>query len=322
MSLDKTIIKIQKRYGEGAIYRLGDKPMEIERFSSGSILIDDALGGGVPWGRIIEIYGEESSGKSTGLYHMIAEAQKKDYPVALIDGEHATDPTYMQALGVNLDNLYISQPTYLEQALNITEALIKGGVKLIGFDSTNALPPLTELEGESGDAVVGLAARLFSQACRKLNPLLKETGSTIVFISQIRQKIGVRFGSDKVVGVGKALKFYASIRLAYIRTGSLKDKGGAYSNTTKVVVKKNKTAPPFKETSIEIRFGEGYDLIKESIQMGIDRGLVIKSGSWFKYPDIKTGEIIHQTQGEESFRIWLLENPERLEELRGNIRAN
>lgn len=320
--IEKTIADLEKRFGSGIIYRLGgDTRLDIERFSSGSLLLDRAMGGGVPRGRIIEVYGPESSGKTTLCQHMVAEAQKAGQLCAFIDMEHALDPKYAAACGVDISNLYVSQPDTGEQALEIAETLVKGEFDLIIVDSVAALVPRAEIEGEMGDAHVGLQARLMSQAMRKLNPLAKHNKTTIVFTNQIRHRIGVMFGSPEVTSGGNALKFYASVRLDVRRTGSNKTAGEVTSNTVVVKVKKNKTAPPFQEASLEILFGTGIDAESELIDLAIEYGLMQKSGAWFKLLDPDTGEIFNQQQGKPNMRQWLVENPEVYTSLRNTIVA-
>jgi len=301
--LEKAFIDINKRFGEGSIFKLGDgQCIEIDRFSSGSIALDAALGGGYPRGRMTEIYGAESSGKSTLCLHAIAEIQKAGGNCAYIDGEHGLEPEYARSIGVDLSQLLVSQPEYLEQALEILEALIKGGVDLIIFDSTSSMPPRAELEGDYGDSHMGLAARLMSQACRKINPLLKQYKCAVMWVSQTRQKIGVStWGDNTAVGVGNALKFYASARVKIARTGSNKQMGESVSNKTKVIVKKNKTAPPFKEAEFDIVFGIGIDWQGELVDLAVAQEIISKRGSWFEFTNTETGEIIKR-QGKPNFQ--------------------
>jgi recombination protein RecA len=317
-ALQLTIDKIEKNYGKGAIMKLGDSPVEtMEVISTGSIGLDNALGiGGLPKGRVIEIYGPESSGKTTLSIHAIAEAQKKGGIAAFIDAEHAFDMNYAKKLGVDIENLLISQPDNGEQALEITENLIRSGaIDIIVIDSVAALTPKSEIEGEMGDSKMGLQARLMSQALRKLTSTISRTGCCCIFINQLREKIGVMFGNPETTTGGNALKFYASVRLDIRRIGQIKDGENIVGNRTKVKVVKNKVAPPFKVVEFDIMYGEGISKMGEIVDMGVEQNIIKKSGSWFAYGDTKLG------QGRDAVKQLLLDNPELAEELEGKIRA-
>lgn len=309
--------KIEKDYGKGSVMMLGDKQtVNIDTISTGSLGLDVALGvGGFPRGRIVEIYGPESSGKTTIAIHTIAEAQKKGGICAIIDAEHAFDASYARKLGVDVDNLIISQPDYGEQALEIADRLISSGaLDVVVIDSVAALVPKGELEGEMGDSKMGLQARLMSQALRKLTATISRTGCTCIFINQLREKIGVMFGNPETTTGGNALKFYASVRLDIRRISQIKDGDVASGNRTKVKVVKNKVAPPFRTVEFDIIFGQGISKVGEIIDMGVDLGILNKSGSWFSYGDAKIG------QGREAVKQFMLDNPEMMQEVEAKIR--
>ncbi len=309
--------KIEKDYGKGSVMMLGDKQTDTgDAISSGSLGLDVALGvGGFPRGRVVEIYGPESSGKTTIAIHTIAEAQKKGGICAIIDAEHAFDSAYAKKLGVDVDNLLISQPDYGEQALEIADRLISSGaVDVVVVDSVAALVPKSELEGEMGDSKMGLHARLMSQALRKLTATIARTGTICIFINQLREKIGVMFGNPETTTGGNALKFYASVRLDIRRISQIKDGDVATGNRTRVKVVKNKVAPPFRQVEFDIVFGEGISKIGEIIDMGVDLGILNKSGSWFAYGDSKIG------QGRDAVKTFLTDNPEVMDEIEGKIR--
>ncbi len=317
-ALKLTIDKIDKDYGKGSVMMMSDKPEhEMEVISTGSIGLDAALGvGGVPKGRIIEIYGPESSGKTTIATHIIAEAQKRGGICAFIDAEHAFDSSYAQKLGVDVDNLLISQPDYGEQALEIADRLIlSGALDVVVIDSVAALVPKSELEGEMGDSKMGLHARLMSQALRKLTATINKTNTVCIFINQLREKIGVMFGSPETTTGGNALKFYASVRLDIRRVAQIKDGDIAIGNRSKVKVVKNKVAPPFRMAEFDIIFGEGISKVGEIVDMGVELGIVNKSGSWFSYDSNKLG------QGRDTVKQLLLDNPTLATEIEGKIRA-
>jgi recombination protein RecA len=316
-ALQLTLDRLDKTYGKGTVMKMGDAVQEdIEFISSGSIGLDYALGiGGYPRGRVIEIYGPESSGKTTLTLHAIAECQKAGGIAAFIDAEHAFDRFYAQNLGVNIDELIISQPDHGEQALEITDNLIRSGaVDIIVIDSVAALTPKSEIEGEMGDSKMGLHARLMSQALRKLTSTISKTNCTVFFINQLREKIGVMFGNPETTTGGNALKFYASVRLDIRRSTQLKDSSGnAMGNKTRVKVVKNKVAPPFKVCEFDIMYGEGISKIGEILDIGTQAGIVDKSGSWFSYGDTKLG------QGRDAVKNLLKDNPELCDELEGKI---
>ena len=317
-ALKLTIDKIDKDYGKGSVMMMNERAVhEMEVISTGSIGLDTALGvGGVPKGRIIEIYGPESSGKTTIATHIIAEAQKKGGICAIIDAEHAFDSNYAQKLGVDVDNLLISQPDYGEQALEIADRLIlSGAIDVVVIDSVAALVPKSELEGEMGDSKMGLHARLMSQALRKLTATINKTNTVCIFINQLREKIGVMFGNPETTTGGNALKFYASIRLDIRRVSQIKDGDVAVGNRSKVKVVKNKVAPPFRSAEFDIIFGEGISKVGEVIDMGVELGIVNKSGSWFSYDSNKLG------QGRDSVKQLLLDNPALASEIEVKIRA-
>ena len=317
-ALQATIDKIEKDYGKGTIMKLGDQPQWDERqvIPSGSVALDHALGiGGYPRGRIIEIYGPESSGKTTLAIHAIAQAQKLGGIAAMIDAEHAFDRSYAKALGVNLDTLLISQPDNGEQALEIADNLIRSGaIDIIVIDSVAALTPKAEIEGEMGDNKVGLQARLMSQALRKLTANISKTNTCCIFINQLREKIGVMFGNPETTTGGNALKFYASVRIDVRRTTQLKDGEEALGNRTRVKVVKNKMAPPFKKAEFDIVYGEGISKIGEIIDLGVEYDVIKKSGSWFSYGESKLA------QGREAVKQLLTDNTELCEEIEAKIR--
>lgn len=317
-ALDSALAQIEKTFGKGSIMKFGNQErLEIEVISTGSLGLDIALGvGGIPKGRIIEIYGPESSGKTTLTLHAVAECQKQGGTCAFIDAEHALDPVYARKLGVNVDELLISQPDSGEQALEIADTLVRSGaIDMVIVDSVAALVPKAELEGEMGDATMGAQARLMSQALRKITGTVNRTQCTVIFINQIRQKIGVMFGNPETTTGGNALKFYASVRLDIRRIGALKDKEEVVGNLTRVKVVKNKVSPPFKTVEFDILYGQGISKEGELIDMGIKSGLVEKSGSWFSYKDQRIG------QGKENVRQFMKENPKVAAEIEAGIRA-
>lgn len=316
-ALQLTMDKLDKQYGKGSVMKLGDRPVvDVKVIPSGSISLDSALGvGGYPTGRIIEVYGPESSGKTTLAIHAIAEVQKMGGIAAFIDAEHAFDKTYAESLNVDTDNLLISQPDYGEQALEIAENLIRSGaIDLLVVDSVAALTPKAEIEGEMGDSRMGLQARLMSQALRKLTATISKTGCTCIFINQLREKIGVMFGNPETTTGGNALKFYSSVRLDIRRSTLLKDSDGAFGNRARVKVVKNKVAPPFRQVEFDILYGEGISKIGEIIDLGTDMEIMKKSGSWYSYGDVKLG------QGRDAVRSLLIDNVELCDELEGKIR--
>ncbi len=316
-ALQSTLNKIDKEYGKGTVMRLDSKAViDIPSISTGSIALDNALGiGGVPRGRVTEIYGPESSGKTTLAIHIIAEAQKKDGIAAFIDAEHAFDSFYAKKLGVDIDNLLVSQPDHGEQALEITDHLIRSGaVDIIVIDSVAALTPRAEIEGEMGDSRMGLQARLMSQALRKLTSNIGKTKTCVIFINQLREKIGVMFGNPETTTGGNALKFYSSVRLDIRRIGQIKDEDAVVGNKTRVKVVKNKVSPPFKKAEFDIMYGEGISKIGEIIDLGAEYNIIQKSGSWYSYGDTKLG------QGREAVKKLLTDNIELQEELEIKIR--
>lgn len=311
--------QIQKTYGKGAIMRFGDgADLSVESIPTGSLSLDLALGiGGLPRGRIVEIYGPESSGKTTLALHVIASAQKQGGEAAFIDAEHALDPTYARALGVKIDDLLISQPDTGEQALEITEALVRSGaIDVIVVDSVAALVPRAEIEGEMGDSYVGLQARLMSQALRKLTGAIGRTKTIVIFINQLREKVGVVYGNPEVTTGGRALKFYSSVRIDVRRTESLKNGTELIGNRTRAKVVKNKVAPPFREAEFDIMYGEGISHEGELVDLGVKLGFIQKSGSWFSMGETRIG------QGRDNVKRYLKENPEVTEKLEADIRAN
>jgi recombination protein RecA len=318
-ALDTAIAQIERTFGKGSIMRLGGKEiLAVETVSTGSLGLDIALGvGGVPKGRIIEIYGPESSGKTTLTLHIVAEAQKKGGACAFVDAEHALDPAYARKLGVDVDNLLISQPDTGEQALEIADTLVRSGaVDVLIIDSVAALVPKAEIEGEMGDSHMGLQARLMSQALRKLTASVSRTGCIVVFINQIRMKIGVMFGNPETTTGGNALKFYASVRLDIRRIGALKDKEEIIGSQTRVKVVKNKVAPPFKQVEFDIIYGEGISKMGELIDIGSAQDIIEKSGSWYSYNSIRIG------QGKENAKQYLVEHPDVAKEIEEKIRQN
>ncbi len=318
-ALEQVLTQIEKQYGKGAIMKLGDdvKDMAIEVIPTGCLSLDIALGtGGVPRGRIIEIYGPESSGKTTVALHIIAQTQKLGGIAAFIDAEHALDPSYAANLGVDLDNLYVSQPDTGEQALDITDSLVRSGaVDLIVIDSVAALTPKAEIEGDMGDSHVGLQARLMSQALRKLTAITNKSKTCVVFINQLREKVGVMFGNPETTPGGKALKFYASVRLDIRKADALKDSDGVIGNRTKAKVVKNKLAPPFKTAEFDIIYGKGISQAGCLLDLGVDKGIIDKSGSWFIYNGEKFAN------GKEKARDYVTNNPEFAVELENKIRS-
>ncbi|TLG76592.1 recombinase RecA [Culicoidibacter larvae] len=316
-ALDEAMKQIEKQFGKGAVMKLGEKPnVKIETVSSGSIGLDIALGiGGYPRGRIIEVYGPESSGKTTIALHTVAEAQKAGGQAAFIDAEHAMDPVYAKKLGVNIDELLVSQPDTGEQALEITEALVRSGaVDVLVVDSVAALVPKAEIEGEMGDSHVGLQARLMSQALRKLAGIVNKSNTIVIFINQLREKVGVMFGSPEVTPGGRALKFYSSVRLDIRKGEAIKDGIEIKGNKTRIKVVKNKMAPPFKLAEVDIMYGEGISKTGELVDMGVALDIVDKAGAWFSYKGEKIG------QGRENSKIFLQNNPEIADEIEGLIR--
>lgn len=317
-ALQLTLDKLEKSYGKGAVMKLGDSAVEpIDSISTGSIGLDIALGiGGVPKGRVIEIYGPESSGKTTLATHIIAESQKKGGIAAIIDAEHAFDKYYAKKLGVDIDNLLIAQPDNGEQALEIADNLIRSGaIDVIVIDSVAALVPKGEIEGEMGDSKMGLQARLMSQALRKLTGTISKTNCCCIFINQLREKIGVMFGNPETTTGGNALKFYASVRLDIRRMAQIKDADEVAGNRVKVKIVKNKVAPPFRIAEFDIMFGEGISKAGEIIDLGVDFNIIKKSGSWFSYGDTKLG------QGRDAVKNLLLDNPDLMDELEAKIKA-
>jgi recombination protein RecA len=325
-SMDKTkalsaaLSQIERQFGKGSVMKLGknDKSMDIEAVSTGSLGLDIALGiGGLPKGRVVEIYGPESSGKTTLALHCVAEAQKKGGICAFIDAEHALDPVYARKLGVNVDELLISQPDHGEQALEIADTLVRSGaVDVLIVDSVAALVPRAELEGEMGDALPGLQARLMSQALRKLTASINKSNTMVIFINQIRMKIGVMYGSPETTTGGNALKFYASVRLDIRRIGAIKERDEVVGNSTRVKVVKNKLAPPFKQVEFDIMYGEGVSKMGEILDLGVKAGVVDKSGSWFSYDSQRIG------QGRENAKTFLKGNPDMTAKIEAAIRQN
>jgi recombination protein RecA len=318
-ALESALSQIERSFGKGSIMKLGDNhKMDIEVVSTGSLSLDIALGiGGVPKGRIIEIYGPESSGKTTLALHIIAEAQKKGGTCAFVDAEHALDPSYATKLGVNIDDLLVSQPDAGEQALEITDTLVRSGaIDVLVVDSVAALVPRAELEGEMGDSHMGLQARLMSQALRKLTASISKSNTVVIFINQIRLKIGVMFGSPETTTGGNALKFYASVRLDIRRIGSIKEREEVVGNQTRVKVVKNKTAPPFRVVEFDIMYGEGISKTGEILDLGVQANVVEKSGAWYAYNGEKLG------QGRNNAKQYLKDNPNIADEIEAKVRAN
>ncbi len=316
-ALENAMAQIDKQFGKGAVMKLGDNVhMNVDTISTGSLGLDIALGvGGLPRGRIVEIYGPESSGKTTLALHVIAEAQKKGGEAAFIDAEHALDPVYSKKLGVDIDNLIVSQPDTGEQALEITEALVRSGaIDVIVIDSVAALVPKAEIDGEMGDSHVGLQARLMSQALRKLSGIINKSKTIAIFINQLREKVGIMFGNPEVTTGGRALKFYSSVRLDIRRIEAIKSEGAVIGNRTRVKVVKNKVAPPFRETEFDIIYGEGISRTGSVLDIAVENDIVVKSGSWFAYNGSRIG------QGRENAKQYLKENPAVLDEIEHQIR--
>lgn len=318
-ALDAAIAQIEKAHGKGSIMRLGESSgkINVETIPTGSLSLDLALGlGGIPKGRVVEIYGPESSGKTTVALHMIAEVQKRGGVAGFIDAEHALDPVYAKAIGVDIDNLYISQPDYGEQALEITETMVRSGaVDLIVVDSVAALVPKSEIDGEMGENHVGQHARLMSQALRKLTGIMNKSNCTVIFINQLREKIGIMFGNPETTTGGRALKFYASVRLDVRRVETLKTGGEMVGNRARVKVVKNKIAPPFKEAEFDIMFGQGISREGDILDLAANCGVVIKSGSWYAYNNEKIG------QGRENAKKYFKENPAIMDDVEAKVRA-
>lgn len=319
-ALDAAIANIEKHYGKGSIMKLGDntKNMDVETVPTGSLSLDLALGlGGVPKGRIVEIYGPESSGKTTVTLHMVAEVQKLGGIAGFIDAEHALDPAYARKIGVDIDNLYISQPDNGEQALEIAETMVRSGaIDIVVIDSVAALVPKAEIEGEMGDSHVGLQARLMSQALRKLTAVISKSNCVVIFINQLREKVGVMFGSPETTTGGRALKFYASVRMDIRRIEALKMNGEIVGNRTRVKVVKNKIAPPFKEAEFDIMFGQGISREGDILDLAANVDIIVKSGSWYSYNGNKIG------QGRENAKTYLRENPDIMNEVAQKVRAH
>ncbi|MBO8462875.1 MAG: recombinase RecA [Firmicutes bacterium] len=319
-ALDAALSQIEKQYGKGSVMKLGDSSMNmnIETVPTGSLSLDLALGlGGIPKGRIIEIYGPESSGKTTVTLHMIAEVQKRGGIAGFIDAEHALDPVYAKNIGVDIDNLYISQPDNGEQALEIAETMVRSGaVDIVIVDSVAALVPKAEIEGDMGDSHVGLHARLMSQALRKLTAVISKSNCAVVFINQLREKVGVMFGNPETTTGGRALKFYASVRMDVRRIEALKQGGEIVGNRTRVKVVKNKIAPPFKEAEFDIMFGQGISREGDILDLAANVGIINKSGAWYAYNDDKIG------QGRENAKQYLREHPEMMEEVEELVREH
>lgn len=319
-ALDAAIANIEKHYGKGSIMKLGDntKNMDVETVPTGALSLDLALGlGGVPKGRIVEIYGPESSGKTTVTLHMVAEVQKLGGIAGFIDAEHALDPAYARKIGVDIDNLYISQPDNGEQALEIAETMVRSGaIDIVVIDSVAALVPKAEIEGEMGDSHVGLQARLMSQALRKLTAVISKSNCVVIFINQLREKVGVMFGSPETTTGGRALKFYASVRMDIRRIEALKMNGEIVGNRTRVKVVKNKIAPPFKEAEFDIMFGQGISREGDILDLAANVDIIVKSGSWYSYNGNKIG------QGRENAKTYLRENPDIMNEVAQKVRAH
>ena len=319
-ALDAALGQIEKQFGKGSVMKLGDsgKNMNVQTVPTGSLSLDIALGlGGVPRGRIIEIYGPESSGKTTVALHMVAEVQKRGGIAGFVDAEHALDPAYAKNIGVDIDELYISQPDNGEQALEITETMVRSGaMDIIIVDSVAALVPKAEIEGDMGDSHMGLQARLMSQALRKLTGVVSKSNCIVIFINQLREKIGVMFGNPETTTGGRALKFYASVRMDVRRTETIKQGGEVIGNRTRVKVVKNKVAPPFKEAEFDIMFGKGISKESDILDLAVNLGIIQKSGAWLAYNDGKIG------QGRENAKIFLRENPEIAEEIERQVRAH
>ena len=318
-ALESAVAQIEKAYGKGAVMKLGDNShLSVETFPSGSLGLDLALGvGGIPKGRVIEVYGPESGGKTTVALHVVAEVQKMGGIAGFIDAEHALDPVYAKKIGVDIDNLYISQPDNGEQALEITETMVRSGaIDIVIVDSVAALVPKAEIEGDMGDSHVGLQARLMSQALRKLTGIIGKTSCTVIFINQLREKVGVMFGNPETTTGGRALKFYSSIRMDVRRIESLKQGGEVIGNRTRVKVVKNKIAPPFKEAEFDIMFGQGISTEGDILDLAAQVNIIVKSGAWYAYNDAKIG------QGRENAKQYLKENPEIRAEVENKVRAH
>ena len=319
-ALDVALGQIEKQFGKGSVMKLGDSSvnMNVEAVPTGSLSLDIALGlGGVPKGRIIEIYGPESSGKTTVALHMVAEVQKRGGIAGFIDAEHALDPVYAKNIGVDIDNLYISQPDNGEQAMEITETMVRSGaVDIVIVDSVAALVPKAEIEGDMGDSHVGLQARLMSQALRKLTAVISKSNCVVIFINQLREKIGVMFGNPETTTGGRALKFYSSVRMDVRRIEALKQAGEIIGNRTRIKVVKNKVAPPFKEAEFDIMFGKGISKEGDVLDLAAGLGIIVKSGAWYAYKDAKIG------QGRENAKQYLRDNPEILEEVETQVREH
>lgn len=317
-ALESALSQIEKQYGKGSVMKLGDKgaSMNIETIPTGALSLDIALGvGGVPRGRIIEVYGPESSGKTTVALHMVAEVQKRGGIAGFIDAEHALDPVYAQNIGVDIENLYISQPDNGEQALEITETMVRSGaVDILIIDSVAALVPKAEIDGDMGDSHVGLQARLMSQALRKLTAVISKSNCIVIFINQLREKVGVMFGNPETTTGGRALKFYSSIRLDVRKIETLKQSGEVYGNRTRIKIVKNKVAPPFREAEFDIMFGEGISREGDVLDLAANEGIIVKSGSWYAYNNTKIG------QGRENAKNYLKENPDIFEEVEKKVR--
>ncbi|MDE7418411.1 MAG: recombinase RecA [Lachnospiraceae bacterium] len=319
-ALDAALAQIEKQYGKGAVMKLGDPSaqMNVETIPTGSLSLDIALGlGGIPRGRIVEIYGPESSGKTTVTLHMIAEVQKRGGIAGFIDAEHALDPAYAKNIGVDVDNLYISQPDNGEQALEITETMVRSGaIDIVVVDSVAALVPKAEIDGDMGDSHVGLQARLMSQALRKLTAVISKSNCVVVFINQLREKVGVMFGNPETTTGGRALKFYSSVRLDVRRIESLKQSGEVTGNRTRVKVVKNKISPPFKEAEFDIMFGEGISVVGDILDLAASQNIIVKSGAWYAYDGNKIG------QGRENAKQYLKDNPEICKEVENKVREH
>ena len=319
-ALDAALAQIERQYGKGAVMKLGDPSiqMNVETIPTGSLSLDIALGlGGIPKGRIVEIYGPESSGKTTVTLHMIAEVQKRGGIAGFIDAEHALDPAYAKNIGVDIDNLYISQPDNGEQALEITETMVRSGaIDIVVVDSVAALVPKAEIDGDMGDSHVGLQARLMSQALRKLTAVISKSNCVVIFINQLREKVGIMFGNPETTTGGRALKFYSSVRLDVRRIESLKQSGEIMGNRTRVKVVKNKIAPPFKEAEFDIMFGEGISAVGDILDLAASVGIIVKSGAWYAYESSKIG------QGRENAKQYLKDNPEICSEIENKVRQH
>ena len=319
-ALDAALSQIEKQYGKGAVMKLGDpgRPMEVETIPTGSLSLDIALGlGGIPKGRVIEIYGPESSGKTTVTLHMIAEVQRRGGIAGFIDAEHALDPVYAKNIGVDIDNLYISQPDSGEQALEITETMVRSGaIDIVVVDSVAALVPKAEIDGDMGDSHVGLQARLMSQALRKLTAVISKSNCAVVFINQLREKVGIMFGNPETTTGGRALKFYSSVRMDVRRIESIKQNGEVIGNRTRVKVVKNKIAPPFREAEFDIMFGKGISYVGDVLDLAANADIINKSGAWYNYGNNKIG------QGRENTKLYLEENPALLYEIDRKVREH